>query len=105
MLRNECCFQPTIESRTTLERCVKQCLGAVRSDLRYGARWLLEHLLQAEGIDRAMRSVSHNMQVAKFPVHRDIASFDFEISVVDRKRANTLVTTDYTDDAHNVSNP
>ena len=67
-----------------------------------GSRWLLEHLLQAEGTDRAMRSVSHQMQVAKFPVHRDIAGFDFEVSPVDRKLVGTLVTTDFTDDAHNV---
>ena len=67
-----------------------------------GSRWLLEHLLQAEGTDRAMRSVSHQMQVAKFPVHRDIAGFDFEVSPVDRKLVGTLATTDFTDDAHNV---
>ncbi|WP_422824035.1 ATP-binding protein [Variovorax robiniae] len=36
------------------------------------ARWLIEHLLQAEGTDRAMRSVSHQMHAAKFPVHRDL---------------------------------
>lgn len=29
------------------------------------SRWLLEHLLQAEGTDRAMRSVSHQMHAAK----------------------------------------
>ena len=67
-----------------------------------GSRWLLEHLLQAEGTDRAMRSVSHQMQVARFPVHRDIAGFDFEVSPVDRKLVSTLVITDFTDDAHNV---
>ena len=37
------------------------------------SRWLIEHLLQAEGTDRAMRSVSHQMHAAKFPVHRDMA--------------------------------
>ena len=62
------------------------------------SRWLLEHLLQAEGTDRAMRSVSHPMQVAKFAVHRDIAGFDFEVSPVDRKLLSTLVTTDFTDE-------
>ena len=62
------------------------------------SRWLLEHLLQAEGTDRAMRSVSHQMQVAKFGVHRDIAGFDFEVSPVDRKLLSTLVTTDFTDE-------
>ena len=49
------------------------------------SRWLLEHLLQAESADRAMRSVSHQMNAAKFPVHRDLAGFDFDASPVDRK--------------------
>jgi len=30
-----------------------------------------------EGVDRGMRSVKHQMHVAKFPVHRDLAGFDF----------------------------
>ncbi len=66
------------------------------------SRWLIEHLLQAEGTDRTMRSVSHQMKAAKFPVHRDMAGFDFEVSPVDRKLVNTLATTAFTDDAHNV---
>ena len=41
------------------------------------SRWLIEHLLQAEGTDRAMRSVSHQM-------------------------VETLATTAFTDEAHNV---
>jgi DNA replication protein DnaC len=64
--------------------------------------WLIEHLLQAEGTDRAMRSVSHQMKAAKFPVHRDLAGFDFEISPVDRKLVGTLATTAFTNEAHNV---
>jgi DNA replication protein DnaC len=66
------------------------------------SRWLIEHLLQAEGTDRAMRSVSHQMKAAKFPVHRDMAGFDFEVSPVDRKLVGTLATTAFTDEAHNV---
>jgi hypothetical protein len=31
------------------------------------SRWLLEHLLQAETTDRAMRSVSHQMHTAGAP--------------------------------------
>jgi DNA replication protein DnaC len=66
------------------------------------ARWLIEHLLQAEGTDRAMRSVSHQMHAARFPVHRDLAGFDFEVSPVDRKLVNALASAAFTDDAHNV---
>jgi DNA replication protein DnaC len=66
------------------------------------SRWLIEHLLQAEGTDRAMRSVSHQMKAARFPVHRDLAGFDFEVSPVDRKLVTTLATTAFTEGAHNV---
>lgn len=47
-----------------------------------GSRWLIEHLLQAEATDRVMRSVNHQMHMAKFPVHRDLAGFDFDASPV-----------------------
>jgi DNA replication protein DnaC len=66
------------------------------------SRWLIEHLLQAESTDRAMRSVSHQMKAAKFPMHRDLAGFDFEVSPVDRKLVTTLATTAFTEGAHNV---
>ncbi len=66
------------------------------------SRWLLEHLLIAENTDRALRSVSHQMHAAKFPLHRDLAGFDFEVSPVDRTLVGQLATTDFTADAHNV---
>jgi len=66
------------------------------------SRWLIEHLLQAEATDRAMRSVSHQMHAARFPVHRDLAGFDFEVSPVDRALVTLLATTAFTDNAHNV---
>ena len=66
------------------------------------ARWLIEHLLQAEATDRVMRSVSHQMHAAKFPVHRDLAGFDFAVSPVDSKLVHTLAETGFTEVAHNV---
>lgn len=56
------------------------------------SRWLLEHLLQAEVTDRAMRSVSYQMHTAKFPVHRDLAGFDFECSPLDKKLIEQLAS-------------
>jgi DNA replication protein DnaC len=67
-----------------------------------GSRWLIEQMLRAETTERATRSVSHQMSVAKFPVHRDLAGFDFEVSPVDRKLVTTLAAAAFTDDAHNV---
>ena len=52
--------------------------------------------------DRAMRSVSHQMNAAKFPVHRDLAGFDFDVSPVDRKLVMQLAELTFTEDAHNV---
>ena len=66
------------------------------------SRWLVEHLLQAESADRAMRSVSHQMHAARFPVHRDLAGFDFEGSPVDRKLIHTLAEMAFTEPAQNV---
>ncbi len=66
------------------------------------SRWLIDHLLQAEATDRAMRSVRHQLSAAKFPVHRDLAGFDFEISPVDRKLVMQLADMSFTSQAHNV---
>ena len=65
------------------------------------ARWLLEHLMQAEMADRAMRSVNHQMHAARFPVHRDLAGFDFEASPVDRKLIHQLAEMSFTEAATN----
>ena len=66
------------------------------------SRWLIEHLLQAESTDRGMRSISYQMKVARFPIHRDLAGFDFEQSCVDRRQINELADLSFTDGAHNV---
>ena len=60
------------------------------------ARWLLEHLLQAEVTDR------DQMHAAKFPVHRDLAGFDFACSPVDKKLIEQLASMAFTEQAHNV---
>jgi len=66
------------------------------------SRWLIEHLLQAESTDRAMRSISYQMKAARFPIHRDLAGFDFEQSAVDRRLISELADLSFTDGAHNV---
>ena len=66
------------------------------------SRWLIEHLLQAESTDRAMRSISYQMKAARFPIHRDLASFDFAQSCVDHRLISELADLNFTEDAHNV---
>lgn len=65
------------------------------------SKWLIEHLLRAEHTDRAMRSVRHQMNAAKFPVHRDLAGFDFTASLVDQALVRQLATLAFTDTAQN----
>jgi DNA replication protein DnaC len=66
------------------------------------SRWLLEHLLQAEAVNRHMRSIAHQTKAARFPVHRDLAGFNFEASQVDRALVHKLADLSFTQDAQNV---
>jgi DNA replication protein DnaC len=66
------------------------------------SRWLIEHLLQAEEVNRHMRSIAHQTKAARFPVHRDLAGFNFEASQVDRALVHKLADLLFTQDAQNV---
>lgn len=66
------------------------------------AQWLIEHLLQMEHTDRAMRSIRYQLQLARFPVHRDLAGFDFEQSKVDEGLIKELAKLAFTAERHNV---
>jgi DNA replication protein DnaC len=66
------------------------------------SRWLIEHLLQAEDVDRHMRSIAHQMKAARFPIHRDLAGFDFDVSQVDKALIRKLADLTFTEDAQNV---
>ena len=52
-----------------------------------------------------MRSVSHQMNMAKFPVHRDLAGFDFAASRADPHLIKELATLSFTDTAENAVLP
>ena len=65
------------------------------------SRWLIEHLLQAEHTQRAMASVRHQMKAAKFPLHRDLAGYDFEGAKVDQQLVRQLATLEFADTAQN----
>jgi len=66
------------------------------------SRWLIEHLLQAEEVNRHMRSIAHQTKAARFPVHRDLAGFNFEASQVDKALVHKLADLSFTQDAQNV---
>lgn len=66
------------------------------------SEWLLRQLLQAEVEDRHIRSIRYQLQSARFPVHRDLAGFDFETAKVDRSLIDQLTSGVFIDAAHNV---
>ncbi len=66
------------------------------------SEWLLRNLLEAESTDRAIRSIGYQMHVARFPVHRDLAGFDFSQSRVDAALISQLTTLAFTQAAQNV---
>ena len=78
----------------------------VQGDSQVAAsKWLIEHLLQAEYTDRAMRSISHQMKVARFPIHRDLAGFDFTLESakdLDESQIDKLAKLEFVDTAQNV---
>jgi DNA replication protein DnaC len=80
----------------------EEIMGQGASATIDSSRWLIEHLLDAEHTNRVMRSISHQMLSAKFPVHRDLAGFDFAHSKVDASLITELATLSFTEAAHNV---
>jgi DNA replication protein DnaC len=66
------------------------------------SKWLIDHLLEAEETDRAMRSIRHQLSAAKLPIHRDLAGFDFTAATVDEDLVTRLATLAFTDTADNV---
>ena len=80
-------------------------LMAQRESQIAASKWLIEHLLQVEHTDRAMRSISHQMKVDRFPIHRDLAGFDFaceSAAQIDESPINTLASLEFVDTAQNV---
>ena len=66
------------------------------------SEWLIRHLVEAESADRAIRSISYQMHTARFPIHRNLAGFDFSQSKVDESLIERLATMQFTDAAQNV---
>ncbi len=64
--------------------------------------WLLRHLVEAEQTDRGLRSIRYQMHAARFPIHRDLAGFEFAQSKVDRRQIDTFATLAFTEQAENL---
>lgn len=63
---------------------------------------LLEQLLQAESVDREIRSMKYQLKAARFPVHRDLHGFDFAQSEIDQSQIQGLHVCEFIQDSQNI---
>lgn len=62
----------------------------------------LKQLIEAEVTERRVRSIEYQMRVARFPHHKDFATFDYELSAVKQADIQQLCTGQFTKEAHNL---
>ncbi len=62
----------------------------------------ISQLVEAERVERQVRSLRYQLRVARFPVHRELDHFQWEESDVDRERVEPLASAEFTQDAHNL---
>jgi DNA replication protein DnaC len=62
----------------------------------------LDQLIAAEIADRSIRKLSYQLKAARFPIHRDLASFDWQESPLPEAQIKQLATAAFMDQAHNL---
>ena len=62
----------------------------------------VKQLIEAERADRQARTLRYQMKAARFPLHRDLAAFDFQESAVSEPRLRALAAAEFTRNAHNL---
>ena len=66
------------------------------------AAYWVGQLVEAERADRQARTLRYQMRAARFPIHRDLAAFDFQESAVSEPRLRTLASAEFTRTADNL---
>ena len=62
----------------------------------------LQQLLDTEKVEREVRSVRYQTRVARFPHHKDFATFDYQASAVTKEALEPLLTGTFTEQANNL---
>lgn len=63
---------------------------------------ILDKLIKAEVAEREVRSINYQMRIARFPVHRDLAGFEFNDNVVNEAQVKVLHRCEFLGDAENI---
>jgi len=67
-----------------------------------GLTTAIKQLIDAEMAERRVRSIQYQMRIAKFPHHKDFATFDYGAATVTRTRIEPFCTGQFTEEAHNL---
>lgn len=62
----------------------------------------VDRLIEAEQADRQVRSLRYQLKAARFPIHRDLSSFDWQETPLDRGQIQQLASSAFMDSAHNL---
>jgi len=62
----------------------------------------LQQLTEAEIEERRVRSIHYQMRIAKFPHHKDFATFDYSAAAVTQDQIDPFCTGQFTKEAHNL---
>lgn len=62
----------------------------------------LDRLIAEEQADRQARSLNYQLKAARFPIHRDLMSFDWHETPLQQARLDQLSTAGYMDQAYNL---
>lgn len=77
-------------------------LGAERTRQPQAPELWLKRLIEAEVVDRQAKSLRYQLNAARFPIHRDLVSFDWCESGVKRAHIEQLATGQFMTSAHNL---
>ena len=62
----------------------------------------LKQLIEAETVERDVRRIRYQMTVAKFPHHKDFATFEYGASAIEKTVITPLCTEQFVEEAHNL---
>nr|MDQ3039373.1 ATP-binding protein [Pseudomonadota bacterium] len=77
-------------------------MGAERARKPEAPEVWLQRLVDAESMERQARSMRYQLHVAKFPIHRDLDSFQWPESPLDEQQIRQLASGDFMETARNL---
>lgn len=82
--------------------CAQELLAARPAQTAPNLTSVLKQLIEAETTERRVKSIQHQMRIARFPHHKDFATFDYVASDVKPAQIEQFSTGQFIQDAHNL---